>query len=137
MLILNKQLWKRDGIIKVRSSSIDQWEKQDSTLITNCVLNEIKELLEEAVSEDRKMMLLIDLSKGCFPPWLQALKMAGFFVSIKALLTEGLDFTLIYAVTEQQKTWIGRILTLYTPARPVHIVENKEEIHDMLRKRSA
>jgi hypothetical protein len=70
----------------------------------------------------------VDLSKGSFPPWMQALSIAKFFVSLKKLIVKGLAFTLIYTVTEQQKTWIKRILMLYTPSRPMHMVNNKEEI---------
>jgi len=132
MLIINTDLWSDHRIVKVRSSSQAKWEKPDSAVITQCILNQIKGYLAEVNESQEKMVLIVDLSKGSFPPWMQALTIARFFVSMKSLLVGGLAFTLIYAVTEEQKTWINRILMVYTPARPVHIVESKDEIRQKL-----
>ncbi len=93
-------------------------------------MNQIKEFLTEVGEE--KMILIIDPSKGSFPPWMQAITIARFFVSMKDLLIQGLAFTLIYTVTEQQETGLNRILMIYTPARPVHMVESKEEIREKI-----
>ncbi len=130
MLIINTDLWKDHRIVKVRSGSEEEWKKPDSSVITQCIMNQIKEFLTEVGEE--KMILIIDLSKGSFPPWMQAITIARFFVSMKDLLIQGLAFTLIYTVTEQQKTWLNRILMIYTPARPVHMVESKEEIREKI-----
>lgn len=132
MLVLNTDLWSDHRIVKVRSSSRMHWDKPDSALITQCILNEIKTYLTEVNDIGEKMVLIIDLSKGSFPPWMQALTIAKFFVSLKSLLVKGLAFTLIYAVTDEQKTWVNRILMVYTPARPVHIVASKEEIRQKI-----
>ena len=132
MLVLNADLWDDHRIIKVRSSSKAKWDKPDSSLITQCVLSQIKEHLTEVEESNEKMILIIDLSKGSFPPWMQALSIARFFVALKSLLISSLAFTLIYAVTEDQKTWINRILMIYTPARPVHMVSTKGEIRNRI-----
>lgn len=132
MLILNTDLWSDHRIVKVRSGGEKDWKKPDSAVITHCILNQIRELLTEVGKDDEKMILIIDLSKGSFPPWMQALTIAKFFVSLKTLLVKGLAFTLIYAITEQQKTWLNRILMIYTPARPVHMVESKDEIRSKI-----
>ena len=132
MLVLNSDLWSTHRIIKVRSSSKTHWDKPDSSLITHCVLRQIKDYLEEVGKSAEKMILIIDLSKGIFPPWMQALSIAKFFVSLKTLLVKGLAFTLILACTDEQKIWINRILMIYTPARPVHIVESKDEIRQRI-----
>ena len=132
MLIINTDLWSDHRIVKVRSSSQVNWEKPDSAVITKCILNQIKGYLTEVNESEEKMILIMDLSKGSFPPWMQALTIARFFVSLKTLLVGGLAFTLIYAITEEQKTWINRILMIYTPARPVHIVESKDEIRQKI-----
>lgn len=132
MLIINTDLWKDHRIVKLRSGSEEDWGKPDSSVITQCILNQIKEFLTEVGESEEKMILIIDLSKGSFPPWMQAITIARFFVSMKDLLIQGLAFTLIYTVTEKQKTWLNRILMLYTPARPVHMVESKEEIREKI-----
>ena len=132
MLILNTDLWGDHRIVKVRSGSKEEWDKPDSSVITQCILNQIKDLLVEVGESQEKMILIIDLSKGSFPPWMQAINIARFFVSLKDLLLKGLAFTLILTVTEQQKTWLGRILMIYTPARPVHMVESKAEIREKI-----
>ena len=132
MLIINTDLWSDHRIVKVRSSSQTNWEKPDSAVITQCILNQIKGYLTEVNGSHEKMILIVDLSKGSFPPWMQALTIARFFVSLKTLLVGGLAFTIIYAVTEEQKTWISRILMIYTPARPIHIVESKAEIRQKI-----
>ena len=67
MLVLNTDLWKDHHIIKVRSSS--EWHKPDAPLLTNCILEQVKSFLAEAAKDDVKMILIIDLSKGDFPPW--------------------------------------------------------------------
>ncbi len=128
MLIINTKLWNDHRIVKVRSGCKEDWCKPDSSVITQCILDKIRALLTEVSESEEKMILLIDLSKGSFPPWMQALTIAKFFVSLKDLLIKSLAFTLIYTVTDQQKTWLGRIFMIYTPARPVHMVESKEEI---------
>jgi len=132
MLILNTDLWGDHRIVKVRSGSKEEWDKPDSSVITQCILNQIKDLLVEVGESEEKMILIIDLSKGSFPPWMQAINIARFFVSLKALLLKGLAFTLILTVTEQQKTWLRRILMIYTPARPVQMVESKSEIREKI-----
>ena len=126
MLILNDDLWRSDHIIKVSGSA--RWGSPDSPIMTQCVLDQIKAFLVEATETQKKAILIIDLSRGDFPPWWQALKIAKFFVNMKELIISGLACTIIYTTTNQQRTWIGRIFLLYEPARPVHVVETKKEV---------
>ena len=138
MLVLTDKLWADSHIVKVHSSSEEDWNKPDSPLITRCVLDRIRSYMEEIKSGGGPpMILIIDLSKGCFPPWIQAIKIAKFFVSMKSLILASLEYTIIYSATEQQDIWLNRILTIYTPARPVHIVHSKKEIKQkILRERN-
>ena len=135
MLILNQDLWSTHRIVKVSSSSQEKWSQNDATIITQCVLEQIKAHLTEVKDTEEKMVLIVDLSKGSFPPWMQALRIAKFFVSMRSLLIASLDYTIMYVSTESQKIWINRILKIYTPARPVRIVEDKEKIKEMLRNK--
>ena len=130
MLVLNDDIWRTDHILKVAAST--QWSSPDSPIMTQCVLDQVKAFLREATETGKKAILIIDLSRGDFPPWWQALKIAKFFVSMKDLILTGLMCTIIYTTTEQQRTWIGRIFMLYAPARPVHIVESKKAIRDRI-----
>ena len=134
MLLIDTTLWESDHIIKLCSGSQSQWNSDDSSLITKCILEKIKSLLMEVNDNYSNMILIIDLSKGCFPPWIQALNIAKFFVCMKKLITKSLAFTIIYTVTEQQDLWINRILTIYTPARPLHVVHSKKEIKSRIEK---
>ena len=134
MLVLNTDLWSSHQIIKVTSSSSELWAQPDSAIITKCGLDQIKTHLEELRGTSKRMVLILDLSTGCFPPWFQALSIARFFVGLKLLLIESLDYTIMYISTETQKAWISRILKIYTPARPVHTVETKDAIMKLIKQ---
>lgn len=126
MLILNTDMWEKDSILKMHSST--SWNQADAGVMTQCALKQIKDCLQEVTDSGKKMILIVDLSKGDFPPWMQALSIAKFFMNVKSLLKTGMAFTIIYASTEEQQKWINRILTVYTPARPVEMVTNKKDI---------
>jgi len=130
MLIIKEQLWKSHQILKLHSSCL--WNKPDAYIITDCVLNKVKSYLQEATDTSKEAILIIDLSKGEFPPWFQVLKMAKFFVMMRNLILSGLTCTVIYAKTENQKIWVDRLLSLYTPAKPTHVVRTKIKIKETI-----
>uniref|UniRef100_A0A6C0LUZ7 CRAL-TRIO domain-containing protein n=1 Tax=viral metagenome TaxID=1070528 RepID=A0A6C0LUZ7_9ZZZZ len=136
MLILTDKLWLDNHIIKVHSSTSEDWKKVESRILTTCVLEQIKSHLTEVKENgSKRMVLIIDLSKGCFPPWFEALRIAHYsHTNMKKLIVEALDFTIIYVTTPNQETWINRLLSLYSPARPVHIVHTKKEIKEIIMK---
>ena len=132
MLVLTDKLWEDSRIIKVHSSKTEDWGKPESSLITKCVLASIKEYMEQ-VQGGKRMIMIIDLSKGCFPPWMEALRIVHTIHStMKKLIVTSLDFTVIYVTTGKQETWLNRLLILYKPARPVHIVHSKKEIKEVI-----
>ena len=133
MLLLNSDLWKTNFILKIQSSS--KWDSPDSSILTNCNLKQIKSLLREIADTENEGVLIIDLSHGEFPPWREALKIAQFFSKIRSLIVSGLKCTIIYAPTEKQRTWMGRILMLYSPSKPVYIVKTKKEIRQYIPQR--
>jgi hypothetical protein len=92
----------------------------------------VKTHLEEASLAGDGLILIIDLTCGDFPPWTQVLRIVKFFVTMRSLLISGLTCTVIYANTSNQKTWLDRVLNLYSHARPVHVVETKESIKDIV-----
>lgn len=130
MLVINKELWETDNIINLHTT---KWEK-DSHIITNCTLKEIKNLIEKSIDNNKRCVLLVDCTKGDFPPFIQALKIAKFFFGIRSIIKNGLDYTIMYIKNENHKKWINRILKIYTPARPLHILNSKKEIKEMLSK---
>ena len=130
MLIPNETLWETDRILKIEGS--DAWDNKDSPVITDCVLKMIKSHLEEATVAGEEAILIIDLSKGVFPPWTQVLKIAKFFVVMRSLIVSGLACTVLYASTPDQKTWSDRVLALYTPAKPVHVVSSKKGMREVI-----
>ena len=127
MLIPNETLWPSDRIFMVQNTS--KWD-DDSSVMTECVLKMIRARFEESSSDRGDAILIIDLGDGEFPPWGQVLQIVKFFITMQSLLISGLTCTVIHASTEGQKTWIGRVLSLYKPAKPVHVVENKAMIKD-------
>lgn len=126
MLILNTDMWKSDYILKMYSST--SWNKPDAGILTQCALIQVKDCLQEVTSLGKEMILIVDLSKGEFPPWMQSLSIAKFFMGIKSLIKSGMAFTIIYASTKDQEKWIKRILSVYTPAKPVEMVTSKKDI---------
>ncbi len=130
MLIPNDKLWESDRILMVQNTT--DWEKGDASVMTDCALNMVKTHLEEASLAGDGLILIIDLTCGDFPPWTQVLRIVKFFVTMRSLLISGLTCTVIYANTSNQKTWIDRVLNLYSHARPVHVVETKESIKDIV-----
>ena len=132
MLIINKELWDTDDIIKLHTT---KWEK-DSHLITNCSLKEIKKLIQDSANNNSRCVLIVDCDKSEFPPFMQVLKIAKFFYGMRTIIKAGLDYTIMYIKNENHKKWINRILKIYSPARPLHILNSKKEIKEMLSQRS-
>lgn len=134
MLVMNTDLWKEHRIIKVYSETSEVWAKPDSSIIAQCVLDNIKKKLEDMAKNSTEAILIIDLTKGSFPPWIQAIKIARFFVSLKNLIQSSLTCTIVYSTKPTHEMWVNRILKIYTPAKPLHITNNKDEIRKIIGK---
>ena len=132
MLILTKKLWETDHIIKIHCSDI--WDNKDTYILIECVLQELKSLLLEAKDTQKPAILICDCNKGELPPLKNALQFAKFMVGIREIILEGLNFTIVYAKSETHKMWVDRILSFYTPAKPVHIVNNKEDLKKLIKQ---
>lgn len=130
MLVLNTDLWSTDNVAKIHCS--ENWEKKDSSLITTCVLNEIKNLLNSVSTPEEQGVLLFDCTKGSFPPMTEAMRIVKFMVSIKPEITNGLNFSIVYVKSRTNRDWINGILKLYTPVKPVHVLSTKEEVKKIL-----
>ena len=128
MLVINETLWDEDHILKVHSSY--DWDKPDAYIITDCVLETIREKFLDAT--DKQAILIVDLSKGEFPPWSQVLKIAKSFMLMRDAIVSGLECTIIYADTNEKKQWVDRVLMIYAPAKPVHVVGTKTGILDLI-----
>ena len=131
MIIVNTDLWETDKIVKLHST---EWQS-DSSLMTTCALEKLKNMIQSCIEQKIRCVLLVDCNKGSFPPFFQALKIAKFLFGLKAIIKDGLDFTILLVKNETHKKWINRILSLYTPARPLHILDTKKEARAMLEKR--
>ena len=131
MFILSTKLWESDKIIKIHCS--DNWSNPDTYILTECVLGSLKKLLIEAQDTQSPAFLLCDCTKGELPPWQYGLQLAKFMVGIRSILEDGLEMTILYSHSQTHEDWINKILNIYTPARPVHIVKTKKEIKTLLR----
>jgi hypothetical protein len=130
MFILSKKLWLSDHIIKLHCSL--GWDAADANIITNCILEEIKELLIQAKKDERPAYIICDCTKGELPPFMTAISIAKFMSNIKDILEGGLKCSIIYTNSETHKIWFDRIFDLYKPERPVYMVSNKEDIRQYI-----
>ena len=130
MLILNTELWDSDNVAKIQCS--ENWSEKDSSLITTCVLNQLKQLLNSVSMPEEQGVLLFDCTKGNFPPMTETMKIVKFMVSIKPQIQNGLNFSIVYVKSKTNRDWINGILKIYTPARPVHVVSTKDEVKKLL-----
>lgn len=127
MLVLQKDLWKSDKILKILSTS--DWEASDTEVMLNCVFSGIEELLQEAIDQKFKCIILLDCNKGNVPPIYYIGKCITFLLRIKKLIADCVYFTLIYDKDKvEQKKWVDIILKMYTPARPIFSVNSREQI---------
>jgi hypothetical protein len=131
MLILSKTMWEEFQIIKIHCSNV--WNNNDTFILIDCVLKEIKALLTEAQEKNKPAILICDLNKGEFPPTKNIMQIVHFFISIQNVLQTGLNFTIFYTKSDLQKLWINRILSVYTPIRPTHIINNKKELKKLIK----
>jgi hypothetical protein len=127
MLCLNEKLLSSRGIIKLYCSN--NWEKDDTNLIVNCILEKIREIL---LNSEKEIIMFCDCTKGEFPPLTIAFNIVSTMVNMKEVLENKLKYTLIYCDSESQKNWLNSILKIYTPVKPVYIVSTEEEIKTYL-----
>lgn len=130
MLILHTELWNSDNVAKIQCS--ENWSEKDSSLITTCVLDQIKQLLNDVSTQEEQGVLLFDCTKGSFPPMTEAMRIVKFMVSIKPQIQNGLKFSIVYVKSKTNRDWINGILKIYTPVRPVHVISTKEEVKKLL-----
>lgn len=130
MLILHTELWNSDNVAKIQCS--ENWSEKDSSLITTCVLDQIKQLLNDVSTIEEQGVLLFDCTKGSFPPMTEAMRIVKFMVSIKPQIANGLKFSIVYVKSKTNRDWINGILKIYTPVKPVHVISTKEEVKKLL-----
>jgi hypothetical protein len=130
MFILSKKLWVSDHIIKLHCTL--DWDAPDTNVITNCILDEIKQLLIEAKKDGKPAYIICDCTKGELPPFMTALFVAKFMSGIEHILEGGLHCSIIYTKSEVHKMWFDKIFDLYKPKRPVYMVANKEDIRQYI-----
>jgi len=133
MLILNTELWSTDRLLKLTCS--DSWDSSDDDLINSCTLDSLKTCLQESSDSGNLGVMIFDFTKGSFPPMLKAMSFVKFMVSIKPIITEGIDFSILYIKNPKHQEWVNNILKIYTPAKPVHIINKKSDIKQFLLQR--
>ena len=131
MLILDKKLWQTDKILKITSS--DNWSEPDTEVLLMCALNTIKELVESCT--ENNCIILLTCDKGEVPSFYYLGKIFMFLMSIKSVLETGLGFTILYGSQESIGNVLPTILKIYKPVRPIHIVNTKSELKNILKNR--
>jgi hypothetical protein len=131
MLILDKKLWQTDKILKITSSN--NWSEPDTEVLLMCALNTVKELVESCT--EKKCVLLLSCDSGEVPSFYYLGKIFMYLLSIKSVLEKGLDFTILYGSQESIGNVFPTILKLYKPVRPIHIINTKNELKNILKNR--
>lgn len=131
MIVLTKKLWETNNIIKLHCTS--EWSSPDISILCDCVFSELKELLTEAKKNDKNAYIICDCTKGELPPFNICIKFAKFMTSIRSLLQSSLDCTIVYTKSESAISLFKKIFNIYTPSRPVHIVDNKDNIKNYIK----
>jgi hypothetical protein len=131
MLLLNKVLWDSDKILKCKSS--DDWDAPDTQVLVDCVLNEVVELLKS--NNDKRVIFIIDCNNGALPTPYYLGKIFTFLKGIRPLLSEKLDFSILYSKKKEDEHIIDMILKMYSPVRPIHKCLSKEAIKELISNR--
>jgi hypothetical protein len=126
MLVLQKDLWEKDKILKVLSD--DKWSEKDDIIISDCVLNELKDLLLECIERNIKCILILDCNKGEVPPIMYLTRCATFLLGIKDIIRDSVYFSIIYDKLNTSQNWIDIILKLYKPVTPLFRLNSKSQI---------
>ena len=126
MLVLKKELWEKDKILRV--VSIDKWSEKDATILSDCVLSEVKQLLLDCIDNDDKCILLLDVNKGEIPPMNYILKCISFLLEIKSIIQDTVYFSVIYDKDESGTQLLNTVLKFYQPGRPLFITKTHDQI---------
>lgn len=132
MLLLNTEHWENKKILKLKCDH--DWNSEKVTTNIDETMIKLKQYLEECVTNSTKCVLILNGYVGELPPMYELMRIVAFFVKIRHLIKEALDFTILYTKGEEKK-WIDLIFSLYTPIRPVHIVSTKEDVNNLLKER--
>jgi len=131
MLLLNKVLWDSDKILKCKSS--DDWDAPDTQILVDCTLNEVAELLKS--NNDKRAIFILDCNNGKIPSPYYLGKIFTFLKGIRPLLSEKLDFSILYSKKKEDEHIIDMILNMYSPVRPIQKCLSKESIKELISNR--
>jgi len=131
MLLLNKVLWDSDKILKCKSS--DDWDAPDTQILVDCTLNEVAELLKS--NNDKRAIFILDCNNGKIPSPYYLGKIFTFLKGIRPLLSEKLDYSILYSKKKEDEHIIDMILKMYSPARPIQKCLSKESIKELISNR--
>ena len=76
-----------------------------------------------AQQKNERFVWELHLHKGAPTAPVFGMKFIAWLVQKKANITQYIDYTNVYLGDQSTKKWIDLILSLYTPARPVHVKE--------------
>ena len=131
MIVIQDKLLKEKYILNVYCT--DDWNSEISKVMLQGSLTQLKETLEQIVQENFRVKLFIDCTKGKLPSIQQGLKIAMFMKGIEGIIQNAVDFTVLYATTPIQQSFMEQILKIYTPVRPIVIAKSVDELKNTLR----
>ena len=132
MLILKETIKAKKSCIEISCSP--KWYETDTYIMVECVLSKLKKILTNAKEDSKQVIMICSCSEQAeLPPVRNMLQIVKFMLSINNLLKVALNYTILLCLENtNQELWITRILSIYTPVRPVYIAHNETEIMNIL-----
>jgi hypothetical protein len=105
----------------------ENWEGDTTKNIQDVFLT-IKKYLQEAKDNDERFIFLWIAKEGTAPSIPITMRIVAHLLSVRTLISESLNFTIVWANTDDAENDVNFILKFYTPSRPLHVVRKKEEV---------
>lgn len=132
MLLLT--LEKRQDIDIIHITCGKTWDSADTRIMTDCVLKNIQKELERVKKENQQVIFLTDCKQGVLPPPSIVLQIITFMLGIGHLIKSSLLCTIMYAKDKEQSFWIEKILQIYKPHKPFHVIHDENLIDNIIVK---
>lgn len=130
MIILQEKKIKK--IICLEISSSKKWDDPDTQVLVNCVLIQMRKRLEQSLKNKEKVVLIWTTNNGIIPPWNNMLQILNFMISINKLLDSCVLYNIVVCINKDQEFWVNKILSIYTPTKPLKLARNNTDILTIL-----
>ena len=125
---------KIKGVECMEISCTNKWNEKDTDVMSNCILIQIRNRLEQLKKESKIIVIIWGSRKGYTPPWNYLLKIASFMIGIKPIIDTVVSHNIILCLNKDQHFWMSKILEIYKPVKPVLLAQDENDIYKLLDK---